>query len=129
MEGFDDDNLDLSPGLVEHPEEMSNQRTGDIEEFFGEYGQAEAGNAVEAAVGAGKRRPEVQEVESCPGKRPCPNETAESLAQEAAGFIRRFADAYTGTVFVPNPVEQEEVKKLSNPGAMSVLSIALRMVW
>ena len=50
------------------------------------------------------------------------------MAQEAAGFIRRFADAYTGTVFIPEPVEKEEARKLSNEGAMFVLSTALRMV-
>ena len=88
MEGFDDDNLDLSSGLVDHLEDMSNQRTGDIEEFFGEYGQAEGGDAVEAAIGTGKRRAEVQEVESRPAKRPHPIEAVECVAQEAAGFIQ-----------------------------------------
>ena len=128
MEGFDDDTLDLSPGLVEHLEEMSNQRTGDIEEFVGDYGQAEAGDVVEAVAGTGKRRAEAQEVESRPSKRLCPNVAVKGVAQEAAGFIWRFAGAYTWIVFVPDPVKKEEVKKLSNEGAMFVLSTTLRMV-
>ena len=58
MEGLNDNTLDLSPGHLEHLEEMSSHEVGEMEEFFGIFGEAEADKVVEAAVKNQKRRTE-----------------------------------------------------------------------
>ena len=97
-----------------------------MDDFFGTYGEAETDAVVEVVRKAIKRKPEGQEAESHPVKRPCPNEAAEAVAQEAAQFIQQFAEAYTESVFTWETVEKEKVEKLSNEGAM--FSTVLRMV-
>ena len=87
MEGPDDDSLNLSPGHLQHLEELSSHELGDMDDFFGTYGEAETDAVVEVVSKAIKRKPEGQEAESHPVKRPCPNEAAEAVAQEAAQFI------------------------------------------
>ena len=129
MEGFDDDSLDLSPGLLEHVVGMPHQETADIEDFFGmEYDPGDNAAAGDAADKGGKRSEEMQEVESRPEKRPCSSEATEGVAREAASFIQRFAGACTGSALVPQPIEEDEARKLSGNGAMFVLSTAVRMV-
>ena len=126
MEWFDDDSLDLSPGLLEHVVGMAHQETADIEDFFGmQYDPVDNAAAGEVADKAGKRTEEMQEAESRPKKRLCSGEAMEGVAREAASFIQRFAEACTGSALVPQPVSEDEARGLSGKGAMFVLSLPL----